>query len=126
MTAPPPHAQIVPPEVSSDERTWAMLAHLLPLVATSIPFGNILAPLIIWLVKRDAMPFVADQARESLNFQITLTIAALICIPLIFVCVGILLLFGLMVFEIVVIIQAAMAVSRSEWYRYPYTIRLVH
>ena len=125
MNEPLPRAHIVPPGVSSDERTWAMLAHLLPLVATSVPFGNILAPLIIWLVKKDEMPFVDDQARESLNFQITLTIAALICIPLIFVCVGILLLFGLMVFEIVVIIQAAIAVSRDERYRYPCTLRLV-
>ena len=73
----------------SEARTWAMLAHILTLCGIIIPFGNILAPLIIFLIKRDEFPFVSDQAKESLNFQITVSIAAIICIPLIFVCIGI-------------------------------------
>jgi uncharacterized Tic20 family protein len=65
--------------LTKEERNWAMLSHLLALVGYfAIPFGNIIAPLIIYLVKKDESAFVADQARESLNFQISLSIYELI------------------------------------------------
>ena len=65
--------------LTREERTWAMLSHLLALVGYFvIPFGNIVAPLIIYAVKKDESPFVADQARESLNLQISRWIYGLI------------------------------------------------
>jgi uncharacterized protein len=79
--------------ISRDERTWAMLAHLCALVGYSfVPFGNIVAPLIVWLIRRDQSWFVDDQAKESLNFQISMVIYSLICIPLILLLIGIVLL----------------------------------
>ncbi|MBN8798316.1 MAG: DUF4870 domain-containing protein, partial [Stenotrophomonas nitritireducens] len=55
-----------------------MFAHLAALAGIVIPLGNLLGPLIVWLVKKDTMPFVADQGREALNFNITVFIAAFV------------------------------------------------
>src|SRR4051794_35065816 len=71
-----PLPPVAPGDASKDEKMWAMLSHLTALCGYLIvPFGNIIAPLVIWLIKKDTMPLVDDQAKESLNFQITLTIA---------------------------------------------------
>ena len=59
---------------SKDERTWAMLSHFSALCMFIFPFGNILAPLIIWLIKKEEMSFVEDQAKQVLNFHISMTI----------------------------------------------------
>jgi uncharacterized Tic20 family protein len=92
---PPP----LPPELqaanaSKDERTWAMLCHLLALAGFFFPFGNILGPLIMWLVKRETSRFVDFHGRQSLWFQVWVSIVAtvlgVISIPLMSVCVGIL------------------------------------
>ena len=64
--------------VDQSARTWAMAGHLLGLSGAVIPFGNIIGPLVVWLMRRDDMPFAAEQAKESLNFQITLTIGAFV------------------------------------------------
>ena len=61
-------------EVTQEQKTWGMIAHLSALVGLIIPFGNILGPLVVWLVKKDTMPFVDDQGKEALNFNITLAI----------------------------------------------------
>ena len=70
-------------DVPKDQRTMGMLCHLLAFCGFVFPFGGIIAPLVLWLVKKDEMPFVNDQGKEALNFQITVAIAVLICIPLI-------------------------------------------
>jgi uncharacterized Tic20 family protein len=118
-----------PPEFqapSKDECTMAMLCHLLALCCyVGIPFGNILGPLVIWLIKKDEYPLVDDQGKESLNFQITISIASIVCIPLVFVIVGIFLLVALMVCQVVFVILAAIKASNGEAYRYPFTLRLI-
>ena len=90
---PPP----LPPELqaanaSKDERTWAMLCHLLALAGLIFPFGNILGPLIMWLVKREVSRFVDFHGRQSLWFQvwasIVVTVLGVVSIPLMGVCVG--------------------------------------
>ncbi len=112
--------------VSKDERTWGMLSHLLALSGyIGVPFGNILAPLIIWLVKKDQSQFVADQAKESLNFQISLTIYAIISGILIFVLIGFVLLGVLWIAGIVFVIIGTVKANNGEFYRYPLTLRLV-
>jgi len=112
--------------VSKDERTWGMLAHLLSLSGyIGVPLGNILAPLIIWLIKKDESQFVSDQAKESLNFQISLTIYAIISCILIVVLVGLVLLGAIWVAGIVFVIIATVKANNGEFYRYPLTIRLI-
>ncbi len=103
-----------------------MLAHLSALAGYSfIPFGNILAPLIIWLVKKDQSWFVNDQAKESLNFQISMTIYAAISAILVIVLIGFVLLGILYVVGLVLLIIGAIKANEGVKYRYPFTIRLI-
>ena len=96
--------------VSADERLWGMIAHLSALAGFIIPFGNIAGPLIVWMIKKDAMPFVDDQGKESLNFQITVTIAAIVAAVLIVFLIGFLLLpavgLAALVFTVIAVIDA--------------------
>jgi uncharacterized Tic20 family protein len=104
---------------SKDECNFAMLAHLLGI------FTGFLGPLVIWLIKKDESPYVAQEAKEALNFQITLMIGYLIAGILIIVLIGILLLPALHVVNIVFCILAAIATSKGQGYRYPFALRLV-
>jgi uncharacterized Tic20 family protein len=71
--------EIAATQHTSEERNWAMAAHLLALVAVmGVPFGHVIGPLVVYLTQRDRSPFVASHARASLNFQITVSIAALV------------------------------------------------
>jgi uncharacterized protein len=104
---------------SGDEKTMALLAHVLTFVA---PF---IAPLIIYLVKKDQSEFVADHAKESLNFQITVIIAVLICIPLSIILIGIPILIVIGIGSLVWRIIATIKASEGKLYKYPFTIRLI-
>ncbi|MBE9158669.1 DUF4870 domain-containing protein [Nodosilinea sp. LEGE 06152] len=110
---------------SPESRMWAMLAHLSALSGFVIPFGNIIGPLLIWLVKRDEMSFVADQGKEALNFNISMTIYMLVSGVLIFVLIGIPLIIVLGIAWLVLSILAAVKANEGVAYRYPLTLRLV-
>lgn len=113
--------------ISKDERLWGMLAHVLALSGyVGVPLGNLLAPLVIWLVKKDQSQFVADQAKESLNFQISLTIYAIISGLSILVLIGIVLLPLVLFAGAILTIVAAVKANNGEFYRYPLTIRLIN
>lgn len=113
--------------VSKDERTWGMLAHLSALVGyLIIPFGNIIAPLVIWLMKKDESQFVGDQAKESLNFQISLMIYAVVAGVLVLVIIGIFLLIALYIVGIVLTLVGTVKANNGVMYRYPFTIRLIN
>lgn len=124
------HALARPDLPASDERTWAVGAHLASVAGwMGIPMGHILAPLIVWLIKREDSEFVRRQALESLNFQISMTIysilAAAVAMTIIGLVIAIPALFVLVILDIVLTIVGAVTVSRGEAYRYPFTIRLV-
>lgn len=104
---------------TSDERTLAVLSHILTLVSTFI------APLIIYLLKKDDSPYVAEHAKESLNFQITMFILCIISFILILVLVGILLLWLLSIANLVLVIVATIKASENKMYRYPINFRLI-
>jgi len=113
------------PTPEKDERTWGMLCHISAFAGFIIPFGGILAPLIIWLIKKDEMAFVNDQGKEAINFPITVFIAAIVCFILMFVGIGFILLFALAIYAIIMIIIAAMKANDGVYYRYPYALRLI-
>lgn len=111
---------------SKDEKLWAMLCHLSALVGFVIPFGNIIAPLIIWVIKKDEYPLVADQGKEAVNFQISMTIYFIAAVILIFVAIGIALLPIIALFGLIMIVIASIKANEGEKYRYPLTIRLIN
>ena len=108
-----------------DERMWGMLCHLTAFSGLIIPFGWILGPLIVWLIKKEEMPFVDDQGKESLNFQLTMFIAFVISAILMFVVIGFLFIGILYIYEIIVLIIASIKANEGVLYRYPYTIRFI-
>ena len=107
------------------ERTWGMLCHLSALAVFIFPLGNIFGPLIIWLVKKDESPFVDDQGKESLNFQITFTIYCIFAAILTVIFIGIILLIALGIAFLILIIIASVKANEGEKFRYPFTIRLI-
>ena len=110
---------------SKDERTWAMLCHISTLSGMIIPLGHIIAPLIIWLIKREEFSLVEDQGREVLNFQISMTIYTIISAILCLILIGFVFLFILVIFGLVVTIIAAINANDGQSYRYPMTIRFI-
>jgi uncharacterized Tic20 family protein len=110
---------------SQDERTWGMLAHLTAFSGFLIPLGSVIAPLIVWLVKRDQSPFVADQGKEALNFNISVLLAGIVCGILVWIFIGILLGVALFIFWLAMTIIAGIKASEGVRYRYPFTLRLV-
>jgi uncharacterized Tic20 family protein len=123
--SPPPldYASTNQLEPDPQARTLGMLCHLLALCGYVFPLGNIIGPLVLWLVKKDQYPFVDDQGKESLNFQLTVLIAVVVCILLMFVCVGVFLLVGVSLAALVFEIIAAVKANEGRRYRYPIVIR---
>jgi uncharacterized Tic20 family protein len=115
-----------PQPMSHSERNWGMACHLAAFAGFIIPIGGgILGPLVVYLVKHEEYPFVDDQGKESLNFQITMVIAYAIGAILMLIGIGFLLLAFVSIYEIVMIIIAAVQASNGVWYRYPINIRLI-
>jgi len=134
---PPPPPVSEPPGsaggISAEQRQWAMFAHLSALTGLLTGgLGCFLGPLVIWLVKRETMPFVDDQGKEALNFNITMfavsvilwvvgTILLVILIGFLFWLAA----FAVFVFWLVMTIIAAIKANEGVAYRYPLTLRLV-
>jgi uncharacterized Tic20 family protein len=119
-----------PPLTPSEERTWAIVAHIGTLVAAWLAMG-FLCPLAIWLIFRNRSEFVRRHALESLNFQISLLIYTAVAIALVLITFGLgaLIVIPLIIIggiaALVVIILATLAAANGQEYRYPLTIRLV-
>jgi len=123
--------------ISAEERQWAMFAHLSALAGGIITagwagsIGCFIGPLVIWLMKKDTMPFVADQAREALNFNITVAIIffALFALTMVTLGIGVVLTLPIMILVgvawLVFTIIASIKANQGERYRYPLTLRLV-
>jgi len=119
----PPVSGATPTE---NERTWGMLAHLSALFGLVIPLiGNVLGPLLVSIARSDQSAFVAAHAKEALNFNISVTLAALVCTLLMLVFVGFLLGSALFIAWLVMTLIAAIKASEGAAYRYPVSLRLV-
>jgi uncharacterized Tic20 family protein len=105
---------------SSDEKNIATITHLGGTVFSFIP------ALIVWILKKDDSAFIGEQAKEALNFQITMLIAQFIAGILIFILIGFLLMGLIWLANIVLCIIAAISSSKGEHYRYPLTLRLIN
>jgi hypothetical protein len=130
-----PYQPATPP--ASSTRAWEVLCHLSAIVGLlGVPFGNILGPLIVWLIKRDDSPAVDAHGKESLNFHISWTLyaflATTISTALIFVLIGVfmwILLIPILVIGwlsmIVLVVIASIKASNGELYHYPLTIHFL-
>ena len=111
---------------TESERTWGMLAHLAALVGLVVPMvGNVLGPLAVLLTRRDDSAFVTAHVKEALNFNITVTLAAVVCALLALVFIGFLLGTALFIAWLVLTLIAAIRASEGALYRYPFSLRLV-
>ena len=114
------------PEITREARMWAMFCHLGGLAGLLMPVvGNIVAPLIVWQIKKEDYPFVDEQGKEAVNFQISMSLYGLISIPLFLICVGPFLLAAVGVFDLVFLLVAAVKANNGQHYRYPLTIRFI-
>ncbi|UCC99073.1 MAG: DUF4870 domain-containing protein [Phycisphaerales bacterium] len=123
----PPHTGDVR-ELDRDARMWAMFCHLagvgglLPVIPV---IGSIIAPLVIWQIKKDDYDFVDDQGKEAVNFQISVLLYALVAGLLCFACVGVGLLLVVYGLDVVFLVIAAIKANDGRHYRYPLTIRFI-
>lgn len=140
MSVPPETVLPPPPEgiqaPSAEDRQWAMFAHLSALLGGLLTsaaggWGCFVGPLIIYLVKKDRSPFVAEHAREALNFNITvaLVLVALILLSIVTLGIGLIIAIPLWIVVgvgwLVLTIIAAVKANNGERYRYPLTLRLI-
>jgi len=113
-------------QASKEEQNWAMYCHLSALSGFIIPFGSILGPLVIWLMKKDTMPIVDQHGKEALNFQITVMIALIVAGLSMFILIGFLLLPLVGLAALVLTIMATIKVSGGQLdYKYPFALRLI-
>lgn len=134
VTQPPPIPSGTP---SEQERQWAMFAHLSILIGGILTsgwagsIGCFIGPLVIWQMKKDEMPFVTDQAKEALNFSITIAAIMLILtiLGVVTLFIGFIVILPLMVLiglaSLVFIIMASIKAKDGVAYRYPLTVRLI-
>jgi uncharacterized Tic20 family protein len=106
---------------TKDNLTMAMLCHLLGALL------GILGSLIMWLIKKDDHPFIDDQGKESVNFQLTMLIAHLVAVVLAVVSCGFLFFAPGVTYVIGLVlgIMGAVEANQGKWYRYPFNIRFI-
>ncbi len=117
-------------EVNKDARMWAMICHLAGLAGIIVPVvGCIIGPLIVWQIKKEEFPFVDEQGKEAVNFQISMSlyllISAVIWIPLSFVCIGVFIPVAISIVDLIFLLIAAVKANDGHHYRYPLTIRFI-
>jgi len=115
-------------ETDKDARMWAMFCHLAG-VGAFVPvlpvLGGVIAPLVVWQIKKDTFGFVDEQGKEAVNFQITVAFCALLAGLLCFICAGIALLPIVYLLDVVFLVIAAIKASDGLHYRYPLVIRFI-
>jgi len=113
-------------EVNKDARMWAMICHLAGLAGLVVPVvGCIIGPLIVWQIKKEEFSFVDEQGKEAVNFQISMLIYGIVAGLLCFVCVGVVLLPAVAIFDLIFLLIAAVKANNGEHYCYPLTIRFI-
>ncbi len=110
----------------SDERMWGMFCHLSALAGFIIPLGFLIGPLVVWSLKKDEFPFVNEQGKAALNFQISMLIYFVLSAILIIIVIGILLLIALAIFQLIMVVIASVKANNGESFQYPLSIRFLN
>jgi len=115
-----------PSPISPDERQWKVILHLSALLGLVTPScGNIIGPLIVWLIKKQDLPALDAEGRKVLNFQISYTIYMIIAGATVCIWIGWVLLPLIFILWLVFTIIGAVKVSNGEPYEFPFTIRML-
>ena len=112
--------------ISRDARKWAMLCHIIALVGLlGNGVGFLLGPLLVWLFKKEDDPFIDEQGREAVNFQLTMLLAMIVSALLCLVLIGFVLIVIVGLMMIIFPIIGAIKANDGEHYRYPFAIRFI-
>ncbi|MBX3358563.1 MAG: DUF4870 domain-containing protein [Phycisphaeraceae bacterium] len=123
--APPPRRRVIDEGATADQRTYATFVHLSTFLMFAIGVP-LVAPLVLWLIKRNESLYISDHGKEAINFNISIIIYYLVGLLLVAVCgLGFLVIGATFVLTIVGPILAAFAANRGEIYRYPACLRLI-
>jgi len=119
-------------EIGKDPRMWAMFCHLAGLAGFVIPviISGIIAPLVVWQIKKDEHPFIDEHGKEAVNFQISISLYTVIgIIVCLITCIGAVLIpfiaVALGVIDLIFLLIAAVKANNGEHYRYPISIRFI-
>ena len=119
-------ASIETNQTDKQPRIWSIFCHLSSFAGyIMIPFGNVIGPLVVWLIKKDEYPIVNLHAMESINFQISIMIYTIISLFSCFILIGIVILPLITLTNIILVIIASIKANKGEVYRYPFTIRFI-
>lgn len=114
------------PQPSPQARQWAMFCHYSAFFWFLVPMiGNVLGPLIVWQLRKDMDPFVDQQGKEALNFQITFSILLMICGALAWILIGFPLMALISLVALVLVVIAGIRANEGKPYRYPFCWRIV-
>lgn len=112
-------------QIEKQEKDMALLVHAASFSGYLIPFGSILGPLIVWLMKRDESAFVNQAGINCLNFKISMMIYFMVGFVLMFILVGFVIVPALAILDIIVTILAMVRASEGSHYRYPLSIQFI-
>ncbi|MFQ6372056.1 DUF4870 domain-containing protein [Shewanella sp. YIC-542] len=112
-------------ELTKNERDMGMLVHLASFAGYLVPFGNILGPLIVWLMKREDSLFVDACGRNTLNFQISMMIYYIIGFILAWFIIGFFILGLLVLLNVIFSVIGAVKASEGKVYKYPLAIGFI-
>ena len=114
-----------PTPQNKDENSLGILCHLLALTTFIVPFGNVLGPLVLWLIKRGSSPYLDEVGKEAVNFNISWLIYGVVAGLSLFVVIGLLLLPLVALVWLILVVVASIKASEGKIYRYPLTIRFI-
>lgn len=110
---------------TSEQKQWGMFLHLSQFLNFIIPFGGVIAPIVMWQIKKDEMPAIDAHGKMVTNWMISSFIYSIVSIPLMFIFIGFLTLFAVVVMGIVFPIIAAIKANNGELWEYPLTIKFL-
>ncbi len=112
--------------LSAEEKQMAMFCHFAAFAGLLIPFGSIIGPLVLWLIKKDESAYIDYHGKEAINFNITMAIVTMVCITLMFVFIGFILFPIVLIVWFVLLIVAGIKANDGLHYRYPFALRLIN
>lgn len=111
--------------LSKEEKTWGLLCHALSLCGLLVPLGNVIGPLIMWVIKKEESGFVKEEGKAAINFQLTVLIALLCCLPFTIVLIGFPLAVVIYIISVIFSILGAKQAYEGENYIYPFSLNFI-